>query len=68
LLKFEFENNPSALSAEDRVILFDFPDLVSQERNIAATAPATPTSNKHDFLKKAAQSPRDFTLSGLDLV
>lgn len=46
----EFENNPSALSAEDRIRLLDFPDLATQVANIIATAPATLT--KQDLLTK----------------
>lgn len=62
----EFENNPSALSAEDRIRLLDFPDLATQVANIAATAPTT--SNKQDFLKKAAEAPKDLTSSEIDLL
>ncbi|KAJ5298836.1 uncharacterized protein N7443_006956 [Penicillium atrosanguineum] len=62
----EFENNPSALSAEDRTRLLDLPDLATQVANIAITAPTT--SNKQDFLKKAAESPRDLTFSEIDLL
>ncbi|KAJ5110900.1 hypothetical protein N7532_001435 [Penicillium argentinense] len=62
----EFENNPSALSAEDRTRLLDFPDLATQVANIAATAPTT--LNKQDFLRKAAESPRDLTSSEINLL
>ncbi|KAJ5650418.1 uncharacterized protein N7484_004141 [Penicillium longicatenatum] len=62
----EFENNPSALSAEDRMRLLGFPDLITQVANIAAIVPTT--SNKQDFLKKAAESPRDLTSSEIDLL
>ncbi len=61
----EFENNPSALSLEDRIRLFDFPDLATQVANIAAAAP---TLNKQDLLKKAAESPGDLTSSEIDLL
>ncbi|KAJ5085782.1 hypothetical protein N7532_010553 [Penicillium argentinense] len=62
----EFENNPSALSAEDRIRLLDFPDLATQVANIAATA--STTLNKQDFLKKGAESPRDLTSSEIALL
>jgi hypothetical protein len=61
----EFENNPSALSAEDRIRFLDFPDLATQVANIAATIP---TSTKQDLLKKAAESPRDLTSSEINLL
>jgi hypothetical protein len=62
----EFESNPSALSAEDRIRLLDFPDLATQVANIIAAAPAT--LNKQDLLKKAAESPGDLTSSEIDLL
>ncbi|KAJ6003074.1 hypothetical protein N7451_005621 [Penicillium sp. IBT 35674x] len=62
----EFESNPSALSAEDRMRLLDFPDLATQVANIAATVPTN--SNKQSFLKRAAESTRDLTSSEFDLL
>lgn len=62
----EFEKKPSALSAEYRIRLLDFPDLATQEANI--TAIASTTSTKQDFLKKAAESPRDLTTPEIDLL
>lgn len=60
----EFESNPSAVRAEDRVWLLDFPDPSTQEANIAAAT----TLNKQDLLKKAAQSPRELTEAEIDLL
>jgi hypothetical protein len=60
----EFESNPSALSAEDRVRFLDFPDFSTQEANISATT----TLSKEELLKKAAQSPRDLTSSEVELL
>jgi hypothetical protein len=62
----EFENNPSTLSAEDRIRLLDFPDHTTQVVNIAAIALIT--SNKQDLLKKATESPRDLTSSDINLL
>ncbi|KAJ6000176.1 hypothetical protein N7481_000585 [Penicillium waksmanii] len=62
----EFENNPSAISAEDRARLLDFPDLPTQLANITAIAPTI--SNKQDFLKKAVESPRDLSDPEIDLL
>lgn len=59
----EFESNPSAVRAEDRVRLLDFLDPSTQEANIAAAT----TLNKQDLLKKAAQSPRELTEAEIDL-
>lgn len=60
----EFESNPSAISAEDRVRFLDFPDFSTQEANVTA---ATALS-KEELLKKAAQSPRDLTSSEVELL
>lgn len=60
----EFESNPSAISAEDRVRFLDFPDFSTQEVNISAAT----TLNKEDLLRKAAQSPRDLTSSEVELL
>ncbi|KGO40773.1 hypothetical protein PEX1_051030 [Penicillium expansum] len=50
----EFESNPSATSAEDRIRFLDFP---------AAT-----TLSKQELLKKAAQSPQELTFSEVELL
>lgn len=60
----EFESNPSAISAEDRVRFLDFPDFSTQEANISATT----TLSKEELLKKAAQSPRALTSSKVELL
>ncbi|KAJ6150184.1 hypothetical protein N7471_001383 [Penicillium samsonianum] len=60
----EFESNPSAISAEDRVRFLDFPDFSTQEANISAAT----TLNKEELLKKAAESPRDLTSSEVELL
>ncbi|KAJ6185103.1 hypothetical protein N7519_006404 [Penicillium mononematosum] len=60
----EFESNPSAISAEDRVRFLDLPDFSTQEANISATT----TLSKEELLKKAAQSPRDLTSSEVELL
>ncbi|KAJ5962502.1 hypothetical protein N7501_007443 [Penicillium viridicatum] len=52
----EFESNPSAISAEDRVRFLDFPDFSTQEANISAAT----TLSKEELSKKAAQSPPYF--------
>jgi hypothetical protein len=60
----ELESNLSAASIEDHVRFLDFPDVSTQEANIAAAT----TLSKEELLKKAAQSPRELTESELDLL
>jgi hypothetical protein len=66
LATFEFDNNPSTLSAEDCIRLLYFPNHITQVVNIAAIA--LTTSNKQDLLKKATESPRDLTSSNINLL
>ncbi|KAJ5415213.1 hypothetical protein N7465_003908 [Penicillium sp. CMV-2018d] len=60
----EFESNPSAISAEDRVRFLDFPDFSTQEANISAAT----TLSKEELSTKAAESPRDLTSSEVELL
>lgn len=52
-----FENNPAALSSEDRIRLLDLPPRSVQDDNIAAVSSLT----KAELIQKAIESPKELT-------
>jgi hypothetical protein len=52
-----FENNPEALSSEDRIRLLDLPPRSVQDDNIAAVSSLT----KAELIQKAIESPKELT-------
>ncbi|GAB1217037.1 hypothetical protein ATERTT37_006258 [Aspergillus terreus] len=61
---YAFENNPAAVSPEDRIRLLDLPPRPVQDENIAAVS----TLSKAELIQKAIQSPKELSAKEESLI